>query len=173
MNKPVDKKVQIFFLKKSFDDFNKSFTFLFMPLHKSYSENTLQKALHWLNKQDHNWPQHIKDSNIAVQMYLKSQKTEEEKELSFQKELKEFLSQDPGAVSTDFNKSPSAKTKTAPSQKTARPFLSEKTFTLDEKSLQALEQTKKELNIQSKEEALRLLIQLGQKSLNRLYTDPV
>ncbi|MCZ0932272.1 MAG: hypothetical protein OXJ52_03860 [Oligoflexia bacterium] len=163
----MDKKVQIFFLKKSFDDFYKSLTLLFMPFHKSYSENTLKKALHWLDKQDHNWPQHIKDSNIAVQMYLKSQKKEEE-ESSFQKELQEFLSQDTGAVSTDFNKSPSAKAVTAPIQKNTRPFLETKTFVLDEKSLQALERAKKELNIQSEEEALRLLIQLGQKNLSRL-----
>ncbi|MDE0091786.1 MAG: hypothetical protein OXN83_00700 [Oligoflexia bacterium] len=137
-----------------------------MSFHPNYSENTLKKALHWLDKQDHNWPQHIKDNRIAVQMYLKSHKKEEEKESFFQKELQGFLNQETGAVSTDFKKSPSAKQSTAPCQET-KSFKSS-SFSLDEKSLQAIEKTKKELNIQNEEEALRLLIQLGQKSLNRL-----
>ena len=145
-----------------------------MPFHKNYSENTLKKALHWLDKQEEDWPQYIKDSNIAVQMYLKSQTKEEKENPSpFQKELQSFLGSDTGAVSTDFNKSPSAKATTAPFQKNPLSFLETKssknnTFILDEKSLQALEQTKKELNIENDEEALRLLIQLGKKSLNRL-----
>ena len=142
-----------------------------MPFPKSYSETTLKKALYWLDQQDHGWPQYIKDSRIAVQMYLKSQKKEEES--LFQKELKEFLDPNMGAVSTDFNKSPSAQAVSAPSQKNTTSVLEisglkNSVFTLDEKSLLALAQTKKELNIKSDKEALRLLIQLGQKSLSRL-----
>ena len=142
-----------------------------MPFYKSYSENTLKKALHWLDQQDQGWPQHIKDRNIAVQMYLKSQKQEEE-ESSFPKELQNFLGPNMGAVSTDFNKRPPAKA-TAPLQEdNKRLFEKEagpnKPPRLDEKSLQALKTAKKELNIQSDEEALRILIQLGRKNLNRL-----
>ena len=123
----------------------------------SYSESTLKKALHWLDNQNEDWPQYIKDSNIAVKMYLKSQKKEEEESSSFQKELAGLLGPDTGAVSTDF-KSPPAKT-----------IQKNNSFTLDEKSRLALEQTKKELNIENDNEALKLLIQLGKKSLNRLY----
>ena len=134
-----------------------------MSFHQNYSESDFKKAMHWLNKQDHNWPQHIKDKNIAVQMYLKSQKKEES---SFNKELEPFLSQETGAVSTDFKQSPSAP---APVQKNSQTcYKKPTTFTLDKKSLQALDQIKKEFNIQSDEEALRLIIQLGLKSLNRL-----
>ena len=46
--------------------------------------------------------------------------------------------------------------------------LSPQTFALDKRSLQSLEETKKEWNLQSSQEALRLLIQAGEKSLNRL-----
>ena len=144
-----------------------------MSFQKNYSENTLKKALHWLDEQDHGWSQHIKDSNVAVQMYLKSHKKEEPEENPFQKEMKSFLSEDIGAVSTDFKQSPPAKDFNKLSLKSAEPFLEtnsfkNNSFSLDEKSLQSLELVKKELNIKSNEEALRLLIQLGQKSLNRL-----
>ena len=149
----------------------KALHFSNMPFYKSYSENTLKKALHWLDQQDQGWPQHIKDRNIAVQMYLKSQKQEEE-ESSFPKELQDFLGPNMGAVSTDFNKRPPAKA-TAPCPENKKSFFEKeaglnKPLLLDEKSRQALEMAKKELNIQSDEEALRLMIQLGRKSLNRL-----
>ena len=142
-----------------------------MSFYQKQSKNTLKKALHWLDEQDNNWIEHIKDSRVAVQMYLKSQKKEEEG-TGFQKELKAFL-KEPGAVSMDFQKSPPAKT--APYMENSSKFSSLKlekplknSFTLDEKSWQALKQAKIELNLQSNEEALRLLIQLGQKSLKRL-----
>ena len=143
-----------------------------MSFQKSYSANTLKKALHWLDKQDHGWSQHIKDSNVAVQMYLKSKQTEKE-ESSFQKEIKGFLNEGLGAVSTDFNRSPPAKTEIAPSQKNPADFyetasLKSNAFSLDEKSLQSLKLAKKELNVKSDQEALRLLIQLGEKNLRRL-----
>lgn len=142
-----------------------------MPFQKSYSEKTLKKALHWLGQQDHGWPQHIKDSNVAVQMYLKSNK-DKKKENSFQKELQEFLNEDIGAVSTDFSSQPPAKNFIETAPKSKPPFLEQSpiknnSFCLDEKSRQSLELVKKELNIQSDQEALRLLIQLGQKSLSR------
>ena len=73
-----------------------------MTFQKQYSKSTLKKALCWLDKQDHGWSQHVKDSQVAVQMYLKSNKKEKEEENSFQEELKSFLNEDLGAVSTDF-----------------------------------------------------------------------
>ena len=144
-----------------------------MSFYQNHSKNTLKKALHWLDEQDNNWTEHIKDSRVAVQMYLKSQKKEEEDD-SFQKELKAFL-KEPGAVSMALKKSPPAKTAPflensakLPDTKAENQLKNKNTFSLDEKSQQALEQAKAELNLQSNEEALRLLIQLGQKSLKRL-----
>ena len=43
-------------------------------------------------------------------------------------------------------------------------------FFLDETSLQTLEKTKQDLNIEKEEEALRLLIQLGRNSLQKLFS---
>ena len=144
-----------------------------MSFYQNHSKNTLKKALNWLDEQDNNWTEHIKDSRVAVQMYLKAQKKEEEG-ADFQKELKAFL-KEPGAVSMDFKKSPSAKTAPYlknsamfPNTKAENRLKSKDTFSLDEKSQQALEQAKAELNLQSDEETLRLLIQLGQRSLSRL-----
>ncbi|MCY4320851.1 MAG: hypothetical protein OXC37_00380 [Bdellovibrionaceae bacterium] len=145
-----------------------------MSLHtKSYSKNTLKEAFNWLDKQEHNWSKYIKDSNIAIQMYMKSQKEKEKKKTNFQKELQGFLKENIGAISTDFNNQPPANKLRAPFEKNIPSFLENKdlqnkAFTLDEKSLQALEKTKKELNISCNKEALKILIQLGQKSLNRL-----
>ena len=143
-----------------------------MSFYQKQSKNTLKKALHWLDEQDNNWIEHIKDSRVAVQMYLKSQKKEEEG-TGFRKELKAFL-KEPGAISMDFQKSSPAKTAPYIENKLRFPKENNKntrnqnTFSLDEKSWQALEQAKMELNLQNDEEALRLLIQLGQKSLKRL-----
>ena len=143
-----------------------------MTFQKQYSKSTLKKALCWLDKQDHGWSQHVKDSQVAVQMYLKSNKKEEEEENSFQEELKSFLNEDLGAVSTDFNRSPPAKKRTQPPQQTQAfleaSSLKDNSFCLDKKSLESLELVRKELNIQSREEALRLIIQLGERNLKGL-----
>ena len=55
----------------------------------NYSRPTVLKALHWLNEQPHRWAHHIKDSNIAVRMYLKSQK--QNRESNFKKEIQKFI----------------------------------------------------------------------------------
>ncbi|MBC6414788.1 MAG: hypothetical protein GDA46_00110 [Bdellovibrionales bacterium] len=152
------------------------------------SPATIQKALYWFNKQDKSWLEHIEDSNTIVKMYLNSQKKSEE-DSKFQTQVEKFSAREKiGAtlISNDFSEkkiinSESLHTKTL---ENSNPFsnltkfqsknLSLKTtppsqiFTLDEKSLQNLEETKKELNLQSTQEALRLLIQLGKKTLNRL-----
>ena len=59
-------------------------------MYQKNSLATIQKALYWLNKQDQNWSHHIKDSNIAVKMYLKSQKKESEACSEFQKKLENY-----------------------------------------------------------------------------------
>ena len=185
----------------------------------SNSPATIQKALYWLNKQDHNWPQHIEDSNTAVKMYLKSQKGQTEPS-EFQKKLEKFCSKEKeGAfliADSSFDKKQELKSQTsflkasppqnlhqkktaaikkerswtacesksfaglqaAPPHLKPAPLkevlfsessgLGPQTFVLDERSLQSLEETKKEWNLQSSQDALRLLIQAGEKSLNRL-----
>lgn len=182
-----------------------------------YPENspaTVQKALHWLYRQDENWPKHIKDSNTAVKMYLKSQKTEKPSS-QFQKKLSAVCEADFAVqiknntvkessktfqkLSKNFNNTLSAGTPESPPQKDLAqkdptqkdlrspgvpadklPFFSEKEdpcqegqqegqdVRLDPRSLQTIEDIKKEWNLKNFEESLRLLIQAGKKSLNRL-----
>lgn len=165
-----------------------------MSFDHSYSDPTVVKALHWLNQQPDNWAEHIKDSNIAVKMYLKSQKQNKAKESSFKKEIKQFLKKDTkteeeqeptGAFLRKNHKplfdphwtenpkiSPSADSKSSSIEK-EEPLLKrkeQKLFSLDEKSLEALKKTIKELNIHSEQEALRMLIQLGRKNLEKLIS---
>lgn len=165
-----------------------------MSLNQNYSEQTVLKALHWLNRQPDNWSEHVKDSNVAVKMYLKSQKKNGKKESSFakevaqvlkteveesppfrQEELKEeelgaFLMNKP-QTSSPANGSlhnslfeEDIKTSVSEGKKTLIDFL-------DERSLQTLKQTKSQLNIRSEEEALRLLVQLGRNCLEKLFSN--
>ena len=151
-----------------------------MSLNHRYSKPTVLKALHWLNQQPHNWAEHIKDSNIAVKMYLKSQNTKnQEEEPSFKKEMQQFLKEDKnseeeepaGAVLIKKSSPPVDWPSDSSDFKEKQPTLSlEKkhpAFFLDEKSRGTLEKVKKELNIEQDQEALRVLIQLGQRSLNQ------
>ena len=62
-----------------------------MSLNRKYSQQTVIKALHWLDKQPDNWINHITDSNIAVKMYLKSQQSNIKNPSAFEKELKTLL----------------------------------------------------------------------------------
>jgi len=177
-----------------------------------YPENspaTVQKALHWLYKQDENWSKHIKDSNTAVKMYLKSHKkvtppSQFQKKLSavceadFAVQIKNNTVKESSKTfqkfSKNFNNSLSAGTPESPPQKDLSqkylrnpgvpadklPFFSKKEapcqedqqegqdVRLDPRSLQTIEDIKKEWNLKSLEESLRLLIQAGKKSLNRL-----
>ena len=167
-----------------------------MSIHSNHPEPTVLKALHWLNKQPDNWAEHIKDTNIAVKMYLKSQnkcdKQSNKQKSTFSKEITQLLTKDEefkneeplGAFLT--NKLPAEyKEEQTPSPPADQPFsspLSEdkanhlflekkeaRSFFLDEKSLNSLEKTKKELNMKNEQETLRLLIQLGRKSIEKLY----
>ena len=178
---------------------------------QAYSKQIILKALKWLDSQPGNWAELIKDQNIAVKMYLKSQRKNKEEESSFKKELSPFLKtetkesspfkeqspeQELGAFLKNKPETPSPlkeelfrgrealknkaflenrpvlesqnvldKTQALESQKQEAVFL-------DEKSLQALEKTKQQLNLQKEEEALRLLIQLGRNSLEKLFSKP-
>lgn len=152
--------------------------------HQNPEPVILKEALHWLNQQPDNWAEYIKDSNIAVKMYLKSQNRRNKS--SFQKEIQQFVTKEEqknlkepaGAVLAKKPPPPLAPVKSPPSPPldwlSSRPAplkeLEKKTepIFLDQKSLEALENTKRELNIKDEEEALRLLIQIGRKSLNKL-----
>ena len=165
-----------------------------MSLSSHYSKSTMLKALRWLNEQPHHWASHIKDSNIAVHMYLKSQK--QNKESEFKKEIQQFIKapkikneEPPGAVLRKalkpYNRaSPPA---SGPDSKQEAPLFfpadqkrkesdplvcsnqSSAEIFLDKRSLEALEAVKRELNMQSRQEALKLLIQMGWKSLQRCF----
>jgi len=161
-----------------------------MSFHPNHPEPTVLKALNWLNKQPENWAEPIKDTNIAVKMYLKSQNKWNKQKSTFSKEIKQLLTKEEnfkgeepfGAVLTN-KLSENFKEKASPSADQPLPnplsedntdhlFLEKKesrSFFLDEKSLNALEKTKKELNLESEQETLRLLIQLGRKSIEKLY----
>ena len=139
-----------------------------------HSSQVVQKAMQWLSEQGSDWPKHIQDSNIAVQLYLKSRKTVK-KDSSFQKELESFINS--GAILKEPVKSPSL------SFENQQNFLQRKemdlvlkapqdnsksAFYLDEKSFQSVKQIQEEWNLESLSSALRLLIQTGHKNLNRL-----
>ena len=165
-----------------------------MSLNEQHSKQTLLKALHWLDQQPDNWSEHIKDSNLAVKMYLKSQ-NKEEKTSSLAKELSPFVkkgTEERASQKTEAflkesfeKKEPSPKlslsqnkdlsppadwSKLLPKKKEEISLSSNKSLCMDELSQKALEQTKKDLNLQKEEEALRLLIQLGRKSLQKILT---
>lgn len=167
-----------------------------MSLNSQQSRQTLQKALHWLEKQPGNWSELIKDSDVAVKMYLKSQnKSSINSKENWVKEVSPFLKPEPDKLDSietqSFRKkevfsltkkdSPSNNSDISrkgqnsppadwadllPQKKTST---QKKAFFLDQVSLSALEKTKKELNLEKEEEALRLLIQLGQQSLKKLF----
>ena len=172
-----------------------------MSVHLSYSEQTVLKALQWLDKQPHNWANHITDTNIAVKMYLKSQK-KQEWHSPFAKEIKKiigaektenlnpqeeptgaFLIKQPLPSLNVLQQSVLQKQTSSPANfhsnkascnKEEEDFFPEErkkqSFVLDEKSLQALEEVKKEFNIEKEEEALRFLIQFAQKSLKKFFS---
>lgn len=163
-----------------------------MSLNQRYSEQTVLKALNWLDKQPDNWSEHIKDSNIAVKMYLKSQGKNKERKLAFTKEIKQFLKTEDeeaspfrekileekeplGAFLTKQTASPPANWPSNisfPTQEKEPPILKEEKSLvelLDEKSRQALKTTKSQLNLEQEEEALKLLIQLGRNCLEKLF----
>lgn len=114
--------------------------------------------------------------------------------MSFKKEISQFLNTNdkashfseeaPGAIllkqkSPPLNEKPAQKEvftsppaneiNTSSKELGSALFLEKKrSFRLDEKSQKALEKTQQELNIENEQEALRVLIQLGRKSLERL-----
>ena len=243
----MDKPAQIFFLKKPFLPFSERLYIMAMSLNHKYSQQTVVKALHWLDKQPDNWINHITDSNIAVKMYLKSRQKRIKNPSAFEKELNTLLQPEktspcllkksyygqqnnfdkedlkwsvcdikktapatsPKSNTPDEEKifgarlakkathpplSPLLQKSSPPSQHTEEQLPSQKTnpwpekekqlpsqqadsppekeggfFCLDTVSQQAVEQTKKELNMERPEEALRALIQLGRRLLKKLY----
>ena len=172
-----------------------------MPFHHRYPEPTVLKALHWLDQQPNNWTEHIKDTNIAVKMYLKSQHRNNKKKSTFTKEIKQFLKTEdknsknkesvgafltkkqPSAFHSDFEKKQkplppadghfSSLLSTEDKNRTFLEAKAQRAFFLDEKSWESLEKTKKKLNVQNEEEVLRLLIQLGRNSLEKLFASSV
>ena len=156
---------------------------------QAYTKKTLSKALSWLEQQPKDWDQHI-TADTAVRLYLKVQNEEKEKnkENPFVKELKKYCnntvvtekespdikdgSTDQGAVIKDI----SSKLDTQPehSLPPAKPLNLNKQMEislLDLKSKDLIEKTRENFNLSSSEEALRMLIQVGYKSLKPLASN--
>ena len=156
------------------------------------NSKVLSKALHWLDKQPDNWDKYIKDSHVAIQMYLKAQAPK--KKECFKKEIQKFLKpaidktspshneiikeeeatflikkENPSSALEKEDSSPPATDSFFPKKKD--PFCPEKFFFLDKKSIESLKETKKHLNIEKEDEALRVLIQIGKSTLQR-WLDP-
>ena len=131
---------------------------------------TVQKALQWLNQQDKEWIKDFQDPELAVRLYLKSQKPEKKPKKNFiiKEEMGAFLKE---KESIKISKSLNFKATQHFEQKTESDSLaknSTEAFYLDKTSFQKLEQIKEEWNLESRSSALRLLIQAGYKNLNRL-----
>lgn len=126
---------------------------------QAYTQQTVKKAMSWLEQQPSGLSQSIKDVNTAVELYLRNQKdTEAETSTKFTKELKKFCDQESLPDSEALPPAHSAPFSFAETESSFEE-------SLDIKSQNLLKQTAEELNLSSPQEALRLLIQLGYKSL--------
>ena len=99
-----------------------------MSLYSNNPEPTVLKALHWLNKQPDNWAEHIKDTNVAVKMYLKSQNKCNKQKSSFSKEITQLLTKDENFKNEEpigaflINKLPVGKEEQNPSPPLTNPY---------------------------------------------------
>ena len=57
---------------------------------QKYNKQTIQKAIGWLREQPQDLTGHITDVNLAVRLYLNSQKKEKKNKSSFAEELRKF-----------------------------------------------------------------------------------
>lgn len=124
----------------------------------SYNRQTIEKALVWLREEKQELAGHITDVNLVVQLYLKDQERKKDK-ISFMEEwpiyknsLNENKTTTHSSVSIEMDNLNESKT----------------SFLLDEKSREAVEKAQSQLNI-SEEAALKVLIQLGCRTLQTLF----
>ena len=152
-----------------------------------HNRQTIQKALGWLRQQPQDLTSHITDVNLAVKLYLNSQKKEENNNSSFTEELQRLsgITQNKKEKQgiTEIIEAHSAAFTHQKSFSDSEEFLPEDTlplenkekenkeerlsFLLDKKSKEALEKAQNQLNIPM-EETLKALIQLGCHSLQTL-----
>ncbi len=69
-----------------------------MPFRSHYPKPVVLKALHWLKEQPDDWIERVKDVNVAVRMYLKSQGQNKERPSDFSKEIKQLLNGAPAGA---------------------------------------------------------------------------
>ena len=154
-----------------------------------HNRQTVQKALGWLRQQPQDLTGHITDVNLAVKLYLNSQKKEENNNSSFTEELQRLsgITQNKKEKQgiTEIIEAHSAAFIHQRSFSDSEEFLPEDpfplenkekknkeerlSFLLDEKSKEALKKAQNQLNIPM-EETLKALIQLGCYALQTLFT---
>jgi len=121
----------------------------------AYTKKTLSKALFWLEQQPREWAHHV-NADTAVRLYLQS-KEQQEVTNHFTKELKKYCTPSSELIKEEI-KTPAA----SPSASTQSTF---NVALLDLKSQELIQQTKEDLNLTDSEETLRVLLQIGYKSL--------
>ena len=108
---------------------------------QAYSKETAKEALSWLQNQDTDLKDQIKDIGMAVTLYLNSKKKYRKPE-AFKDELSQFSKTTPPTQNTPLN--------------------------LDEKSKETLKEAGDYLNMQNSDEVLKALLQLGLSALKKL-----
>ena len=123
----------------------------------SPDRQTIEKALIWLREEKEELAGHITDVNLVVKLYLKDQERKREKISPLQK----------SPLCTD-SLCENEQTKTTYFPIEMDRMQSKDSFSLDEKSRQAVKRAQSQLNI-PEEAALKVLIQLGCRTLQTLF----
>ena len=140
---------------------------------QAYTKETMKKAFQWLESQEGDWTECIKDTSIVVRLYLNSKerggKVPQTKE--FQEELKKFCT-----PNTEIQ--PPTPANPIPITQTSNPLTVDEAIPpcdtkasyeaqtpLDSKSLYAVQKAKEIINLDRDEDALRVLIQVGYSTL--------
>lgn len=161
---------------------------------QAYTKETLQKAYSWLLTQSSSLKEMATSQEILVSLYLKAQRNgeaalETPSIQNFKQELKSLASmmgdlQSPQGQSQMHtpaqsmpHQQPMLTTPSQPAQPRVRnsmpqsfapPSQSSSQFSLDEQSMQAIQDVKHALNLSTDSEALRALISLGYRQFRKL-----
>lgn len=160
---------------------------------QAYTKETLQKAYSWLLTQNSSLKEMATSQEILVSLYLKAQRNgdaalETPSIQNFKQELKSLASmmgdlQSPQALTQSSVHAPnqSMQQQVQTSQPQAGPRVrntmpqsfapsapSSSNFTLDDQSMQAIQDVKHALNLSTDSEALRALISLGYRQFRKL-----
>lgn len=152
---------------------------------QAYTKETLQKAYAWLLTQNSSLKEMATSQEMLVSLYLKAQRSgdaalETPSIQNFKQELKSLATmmgdlQPPQAHAPaqsqhaqQPSQQPSFGARTGMPQSFAPSAPSSGTYTLDEQSIQAIQDVKHALNLSTDSEALRALISLGYRQFRKL-----